>query len=363
MRFPSEESRGAMPSWRSAGMRRNVRVAISSSQGRTSPSLLEKKRSRRPSGKEVARIVDRRALDHGTLATSSGPSARRRSSRPAGPRERDGAPVREKTGHVARPSPPVKARAVRWRARSRIEPEGSRWPRSSSARSRPPGSRPRRSWGCAGQPSPEASSPRPGRRRCDPARRGGGPGGGRRSTLLPGLEPESPRSARDADSVDPRADVEPHGVAAVGLHRPDLRLREARLGCDEVDAVTVGRPGGRAVAPDRAPRVRHGERSGASGRVHDPDRRRSEPGRGGCRDVGEGVDWNATRRPSGRGGTGAEAREETRGASGGRHDPDPPAVLRMESQGSRPSGDQAGWTLFRPSRVRGRPGPPESERT
>ncbi len=145
-------------------------------------------------------------------------------------------------------------------------------------------------------------------------------------------EPEGPRSARDADSVDPRSGVEPHEVAAVGLHRPYLRLREARLGRDEVDAVAVGRPGGRAVAADRAPRVRHGERR-PPGRVDDPDRRRSEPGRRGRRDVGERrrLERDAPA-VGGEGGAGAEAREEARGASGGRHDPDPPAVLRMEGQ-------------------------------
>ena len=170
-------------------------------------------------------------------------------------------------------------------------------------------------------------------------------------------------SGRDARLVEPGARVEPHEVGPVGLHRPDLRLREARLGRHEVEAGAVGRPGGRAVAPHRAPGRRHAAR-GPSVRVDDPDRRRGEPGRRGRGDVGEGrrLEGDALARRA-RTRARAEAGEEARLSPFGRNDPDAAAVLRVERDRACRPGDQAGWTLFLPSRVSGRPGPPERGRT
>ena len=143
-------------------------------------------------------------------------------------------------------------------------------------------------------------------------------------------EPEGLPVGRDARLVEPRAGVEPHEVGPVGLDRPDLRLREARLGGDEVEAAAVGRPGGGAVPAPRVPGGRHAERRPAVG-ADDPDRRRRQARRRGGGDVGEGRRLERDPLAVGReGGARPEGREEPRLSAGGRNDPEAAAVLGVE---------------------------------
>ena len=150
------------------------------------------------------------------------------------------------------------------------------------------------------------------------------------SLLVLCAEPEGLPVGGDTWLVELRAGVEPHEIGSVGLDRPDLRLREAWFGGDEVEAAAVGRPGGSAVSAPRVPGCRHAESRPSVG-TDDPDRRRSQPRRRGGGDVGERGRLEGDPLPVWReGGARPERREEPRLAAGGRDDPEAATVLGVE---------------------------------